>query len=65
MSRRPIRYEYDEDNLFDSIEDFEEEFLEDEAEDAPFYEDPEEIDRIIEEEFVAARKRKAKTKLTR
>lgn len=64
MSRRQTRYEYDEDNLFDSIADVEEEFLDDEADDAPFYEDPDEIERIIEEEFAAARKRKAKRKAT-
>lgn len=65
MSRRPI-YRYDEDeNLFDSPLDVEEDDLIGDEEDTPFYEDPAYLDKLIEEELGTPKRRKVRRNITR
>lgn len=67
--RKPKLFDDDENNLFDSLEDVEREFFdEDENDDAylpPCYEDPEELATLIEEELGIPSNRRRKPKFTR
>lgn len=66
MTRRQVpRYDEDEDNLFDALLDAEDDSFDSEPDDIMFYEDPEELDRMIEEEFALAKKRQKTRKRTR
>lgn len=64
MNRRKPHYDDDE-NLFDSFEDVERELFGDDDDGVPFYEDRDEIEKIIEEELGPSPKRRRTRKITR
>lgn len=64
MTRRKPHYQDDDENLFDSFEDVERELFGDDDESAPFYEDRDEIEKIIEEELGPSPKRRKTRKIT-
>ncbi|USM11596.1 hypothetical protein vBCbaSRXM_151 [Citromicrobium phage vB_CbaS-RXM] len=57
MSRRSPHLDEDEENLFDNMDDVERELFADDDDSAPFYEDREEIEKLIEEELGSPRQR--------
>lgn len=68
MTRRPTYLHDENDDLFDSLIDVEEDSLFDDSDEdleLPFYEDPEELDRMIEEELGNTRKRVSHHKKSR
>lgn len=63
--RRPHYHDDEEENLFDSYEEVERELFSHDDDETPCYEDPDEIDKLIEEELGTAAKRRKTSKRTK
>lgn len=65
MTRRKAHYDDDEENLFDFLDEVELGLFCYDDENVPFYEDPDEIAKAIEEELGPSPKRRRTRKITK